>query len=71
MAVDERNGKAFYRRGQAKLGLKDYDGAMNDLTNALNIFPNDKNVQSKLEIAKKYKMNYLKLERKAFSKIFD
>lgn len=70
LALDEKNGKALYRRAQGKLGLKDYDGAILDLNNALNVCPHDKNVQSKLQLVKKHKLTYLKLEKETCAKIF-
>lgn len=70
LTIDINNGKALYRRAQAKMAMKDYDGAIKDLTNALDVCPNDKHVQSKLEMVKKQKLEYLKLEKQTFSKIF-
>lgn len=70
LAIDNRNGKALYRRAQGKMGTKDYDGAIKDLSKALDICPNDKHVQTKLEMVKKQKLEYLKLEKQTFSKIF-
>lgn len=70
LTIDEKNGKALYRRAQGKMGIKDYDGAILDLSKALDICPNDKNIQTKLEMVKKQKLEYLKLEKQTFSKIF-
>lgn len=70
LVIDAYNAKALYRRAQAKMAIKDYDGAIKDLTKALDVCPNDKNVQTKLEMVKKQKLEYLKLEKQTFSKIF-
>lgn len=70
LALDKNNGKALYRRAQGKLGLKDYDSALTDLNNALNYCPNDRNIQSKIEMTKKDKLKYLRIEREVCSKIF-
>lgn len=70
LVIEECNGKALYRRAQGKMGMKDYDGAIKDLNDALDICPNDKNVQTKLEMVKKQKLEYLKLEKQTFAKIF-
>lgn len=70
LMIEEGNGKALYRRAQGKMGLKEYDEAIKDLTRALDVFPNDKNVQTKLEMVKKQKLDYLKIEKQTFAKIF-
>lgn len=71
ISLDADNCKAFYRRGQAKLGLLDYSGAIRDLQMALHICPNDKNITSKLEMAKKLKLDYYNQEKSVCLKIFD
>lgn len=70
LAIETCNGKALYRRAQGRMAMKDYDGAIKDLNKALNVCPNDKNIQTKLEMVKKQKLEYLKLEKQTFSKIF-
>ncbi|CAH0561257.1 unnamed protein product [Brassicogethes aeneus] len=64
------NGKAYYRRAQARLGSKDYDKALDDLNTAITLHPNDKNIQDFLELTKKTKLVYLKQEKKVFSRLF-
>ncbi|XP_044253889.1 peptidyl-prolyl cis-trans isomerase D isoform X1 [Tribolium madens] len=67
---EPKNGKAFYRRGQAKLALKDYDKAIKDLNVAINLHPNDNNIQAVLNVAKKKKLSYLKRERQFYGNFF-
>ncbi|KAJ8986072.1 hypothetical protein NQ317_003366 [Molorchus minor] len=61
---DRMSGKAYYRRAQARLGLKDYDKAIDDLNTAVSNIPNDKNVLDLLNKTKKLKLAYLKREKK-------
>lgn len=67
---DPDNGKAYYRRAQARLCIKDYDKALNDINTAIMLHPNDKKIQDFLDLTKKTKLNYLKQEKKVFSKLF-
>lgn len=65
------NGKAYYRRGRAKLALKEYDDALKDLKIAYKIHPNDKHIKNTFEVAKNRKRTYLTKERVFFAKIFN
>lgn len=67
---DPHNAKAYYRRAQARLALKDYDKALKDLRRALTLHPDDALVMASLEHAKKLKLNYLRKEKTAYSKLF-
>ncbi|XP_050297610.1 peptidyl-prolyl cis-trans isomerase D [Anthonomus grandis grandis] len=64
------NGKAYYRRARAKLGLKEYDEALKDLKIAYKIHPNDIHIKTAFETTKKKKLNYLKREKIFFSRVF-
>ncbi|KAF5308316.1 hypothetical protein FQR65_LT06310 [Abscondita terminalis] len=70
LTIDTENGKAFYRRAQARIGLKDYDKALVDLKTALKLCPNDKLIQNELHNATQMKLNYLQREKQIFSKMF-
>lgn len=70
LAIESNNGKAFYRRAQARMGLKDYDKALADLKTALKLCPNDKFIHLELQNARQTKLNYLQKEKKIFSKMF-
>ncbi|XP_026471946.1 peptidyl-prolyl cis-trans isomerase D-like [Ctenocephalides felis] len=48
---DPNNCKAFYRRGQAQIGLKNYDSGLEDLKRALTLFPNNKSISQEYEKA--------------------
>ncbi|CCX06772.1 peptidyl-prolyl cis-trans isomerase 1 [Pyronema domesticum] len=51
--IDGQNrAKALFRRGQAKVQLKDDDGAVQDFTEALQSVPNDAAIAQELEAAK-------------------
>ncbi|KAF5296690.1 hypothetical protein FQR65_LT19803 [Abscondita terminalis] len=52
LTIDTENGKAFYRRAQARIGLKDYDKALVDLKTALKLCPNDKLIQNEQKMSK-------------------
>ncbi|XP_076274261.1 cyclophilin 40 isoform X2 [Rhynchophorus ferrugineus] len=51
-------GKAYYRRAKAKLGLKEYDSALNDLKKAYKIHPQDKHIKSLFDIIKTRRQIY-------------
>lgn len=70
MVKEPHNAKAYYRRAQARLALKDYDKALKDLKKALTLHPTDKLVMSLLEHARKLKLSYLRKEKRAYSKLF-
>ncbi|XP_018564860.1 peptidyl-prolyl cis-trans isomerase D [Anoplophora glabripennis] len=62
--------KAYYRRGHARLCLKDYDKALDDLQTAVSYHPKDKNILQLLKVVKERKLVYLRKEKRAFSKLF-
>lgn len=67
---DKLNAKAFYRRGQAHVGLKNYDEALVDLEQASRLLPNDKNIESKLQEAKVIWRNYENVQRCVYKHLF-
>ncbi|KAJ3329748.1 peptidyl-prolyl cis-trans isomerase cpr6, partial [Blyttiomyces sp. JEL0837] len=62
--------KALFRRGQAKQALKDLDGAVADLSEAVTLVPEDKVVARELLIAKKAVADRAEKEKKAYAKMF-
>ncbi|KAG5883924.1 hypothetical protein JTB14_032147 [Gonioctena quinquepunctata] len=70
LKMDDVQVKALYRRAQARLALMDYDKALDDITSASRLLPQDKNILKVLKETKKHKSMYLKKERKFYSKIF-
>lgn len=69
--IDSNNGKAFYRRAQACLGLLNIDEALLDFQTAYFILPNNKKVKKALDMAKNEKIAYLRKEKLFYSKIFN
>lgn len=67
---EPRNAKALYRRGQAEIGLKNYDEAIRDLKTAHRLLPNNKNVLDEFQRAKEKWMDYHKLQRRVYKNLF-
>lgn len=70
LKIDHKNGKAYFRRGQAYMKLKEYDKSITDLKRAKTLYPNDKKVLKEYQLVKKSKISYLKYERAIFAKMF-
>lgn len=68
--LDPNNSKALYRRGLAHIELKNYELALEDLRRANQVIPENKTVLHEFERARSLLMNYRKLEKLAYSKIF-
>lgn len=64
------NVKALFRKGQALHGKRDYDKAMEVLSTAQKLAPNDKAINSELVAVRGEIQTYKAKERKAFSKMF-
>ncbi|KAJ3109581.1 hypothetical protein HDU96_007184 [Phlyctochytrium bullatum] len=62
--------KARFRRGQARVGLKDFEAAIEDLTQASKLNPEDKLIARELLIAQKAVKDRLDKEKKAYAKMF-
>ncbi len=62
--------KGYYRRGFAKLKLKDENGSIDDFNKALELSPNDKGILAGIQLAKKQEKERLQKEKAAFSKFF-
>jgi len=58
--VDPDNLKAIYRRGQARIGTRDYEDAKKDLLRAAKMSPKDKNIRRHYEQAKQLHAKSLK-----------
>lgn len=70
ISLDPQNYKALYRRGQAKMAIKDYKEALYDFKHALKMQPDNKALQNEIKCAKLCISNYTKKERELFSKMF-
>merc|ERR1712136_545496 len=68
--VQESNSKAIFRRGQALLGMNDFDGALKDLQKVRELRPDDKGVLNEIARAKKAKLDMVKKEKQLYSKMF-
>ncbi|CAG8436169.1 9496_t:CDS:2 [Diversispora eburnea] len=63
--------KALYRRGCAKIGLKDEEEAIKDLKEARKLSPNDSAISKELSKANQKLKSREQAERKAYSKMFE
>lgn len=70
LKADTHSAKALYRRGQAETELKNYDEALQDLSAALRLVPNNKKVIEALNVAKKYWKDYNKSQQIAYKDLF-
>lgn len=70
MKRDPNNCKAFYRRGQAQIGLKNYEDGLEDLKKALTLYPNNKLISQEYEKALMIQRQYREYEKEIFMKMF-
>lgn len=70
LEISPVNPKAFFRRGQAYMGMKDYAPAITDLEKALQLCPQDAGILNALNQAKKALNDEKKREKKMFAKLF-
>ncbi|CAG2060708.1 unnamed protein product [Timema podura] len=69
LLIDGKCAKAFYRRGQARIGLNDYEMALKDLKTALLLVPNNKSIKLEIISLRNRMRNYLLLEKARFEKM--
>jgi len=69
--VDTKNVKALYRRGQAHSGSGEFEKAKEDLTEAVQLSPNSKEIRLELEQLKKNIAAYKQKEKEMFAGVFD
>jgi len=62
--------KAYYRRGQCYLGKNEYGLALDDLSKARDLEPNDKGILNEIARVKKVKTEYAKKEKQMYGKLF-
>lgn len=70
-AKDVDKGKAYFRRALAKIGLKDDEGALEDLERAAKLAPGDPGIAGEKAKVKKRVAEREKKEKAAFKKFFD
>ena len=68
---DTDKAKALYRRGSAKVGMKDEEEAIKDLQEALKLNPQDAAIAKEITIAKQKIQAREKAQKKAFAKMFE
>lgn len=68
--LDCNNGKALFRLGKAFSSLKNYEKAIKYYKQALDIFPDEKNILIELKKVKQAQKQYLVTEKKLYSKMF-
>lgn len=71
LSNDSSNPKALYRRGQAHIGLKNYDDALIDLEKAYRFLPHDKNIQNEYQRAKETWRNYQNQQKNVYKNLFE
>lgn len=70
LALDKNNSKALFRRGQAYMGLNEYELGLADLRNASQGNPKNKNILKEIEKVKKVMQSYLVLEKARCKRMF-
>ncbi|XP_017478575.1 PREDICTED: peptidyl-prolyl cis-trans isomerase D isoform X1 [Rhagoletis zephyria] len=70
LRLDEACGKAYYRRGQANIALKEYESAITDLNQANERMPGNKSILYELSRAKKLLSNYNRSQMNALKNLF-
>lgn len=70
LRCEPRNAKALYRRGQAEMGLKNYDEAVRDLKTAHQLMPTNKKILDEFQRAKEHWRNYHKLQKIVYKNLF-
>ena len=68
---DTDKAKALYRRGSAKVGMKDEEEAIKDLREASKLNPQDAAIIKEINIAKQKIQVREQAQKKAFAKMFD
>lgn len=68
--LDPKCSKAFYRRGQAQRGLKNYEEAINDLKEAHRLLPENKQIVNELNSTKQLLAEYNRQQRNALKNLF-
>lgn len=69
-AKDTDKAKAYFRRGQARVGLKDFDDAVKDFEEASKLAPQDAGIKNELTKTKNALKESEKKEKAAFKKFF-
>jgi len=68
--IDRNNGKALFRLGKAYGSLNNYEKAIKYFKQALDIFPDEKNILIELKKVKQAQKQYLATEKILYSRMF-
>ncbi|XP_043289020.1 peptidyl-prolyl cis-trans isomerase D isoform X2 [Venturia canescens] len=70
LAINEDNGKALFRRGQAYMDLNEYNCGMADLRRASSTCPNNSDILQEIAKVKRIMQSYLLVERAVCKRMF-
>lgn len=68
--LDKTNVKAYFRRGQARQLLQDYEEAIGDFQEVLKLEPQNKAAQKQLAVSKKRLKEEREKEKKRYANMF-
>lgn len=68
--LDQTNVKAYFRRGQARQLLQDYEEAIGDFQGVLKLEPQNKAAQKQLALSKKKLKEEREKEKKRYANMF-
>lgn len=71
LRLDSTYSKAYYRRGQAQIALKNYEDAINDLKKAHELIPDNKHILSELNRGKQLLAEYNRNQMKKLKSLFN
>uniref|UniRef100_A0A1B0BX37 peptidylprolyl isomerase n=1 Tax=Glossina palpalis gambiensis TaxID=67801 RepID=A0A1B0BX37_9MUSC len=71
LSLDPACSKAYYRRGQANIALKNYEDAIDDLLKAHSLLPENKEVLNELNHAKRLLADYNRKQMLRFKHLFN
>ncbi|XP_024944752.1 peptidyl-prolyl cis-trans isomerase D isoform X2 [Cephus cinctus] len=70
LQMDKSNSKALFRRGQAYMGLNEYNLGLEDLKRADRECPNNKDIQAEISKVQKIIRTYLAVEKETCQRMF-
>ena len=70
LELDLSNSKALFRRGQAHMGLNEYELGLADFKQANFLCPNNKEITKEIDKVKQIMQNYLAVEKAACKRMF-
>lgn len=71
IALDPKNEKAYFRRGQALIGVSEPELALQDFDEVLKLEPNNQAAKAQQTICKKSIQDLLKKEKQIYANMFD